>query len=64
MPSIVDVMDTKAAPPTYNKANKFASAFQSMVDSYGVADYKEVNPAPFTIITFPFLFGVMFGDMG
>lgn len=26
--------------------------------------YKEVNPAVFATVTFPFLFGVMFGDMG
>merc|ERR1712131_10413 len=57
-------MDTKKVPPTYNKINKFTEAYQAMVDSYGVSDYKEVNPAPFCIITFPFLFGVMFGDMG
>jgi V-type H+-transporting ATPase subunit a len=25
--------------------------------------YKEINPAIFAIITFPFLFGVMFGDI-
>jgi V-type H+-transporting ATPase subunit a len=26
--------------------------------------YKEVNPAVFACVTFPFLFGVMFGDIG
>jgi V-type H+-transporting ATPase subunit a len=26
--------------------------------------YKEVNPAIFAQVTFPFLFGVMFGDLG
>ena len=29
-----------------------------------MARYREVNPGVFTIITFPFLFGVMFGDWG
>lgn len=35
-----------------------------MVETYAVASYGEVNPAVFTIVTFPFLFGLMFGDVG
>jgi len=29
-----------------------------------VPAYKEINPAIFTAVSFPFLFGVMFGDVG
>jgi vacuolar-type H+-ATPase subunit I/STV1 len=29
-----------------------------------VAKYQEANPGVFTIVTFPFLFAVMFGDSG
>jgi V-type H+-transporting ATPase subunit a len=49
--------------PTYIETNEFTSAFQEIVNTYGIPNYKEINPAIFTIVTFPFLFGVMFGDV-
>ncbi|CAD6210443.1 unnamed protein product [Miscanthus lutarioriparius] len=62
--SIFQVLNTKESPPTYFQTNKFTSAFQEIVDAYGVAKYQEANPGVFTIVTFPFLFAVMFGDWG
>ncbi|CAI2348520.1 unnamed protein product [Caenorhabditis sp. 36 PRJEB53466] len=64
VPSILNRMDTQEAPPTYNKTNKFTKGFQNIVDAYGIATYREINPAPYTMVSFPFLFAVMFGDMG
>ena len=50
--------------PTYFKTNSFTDQFHQIVDTYGTPMYKEVNPTLFTIISFPFMFGVMFGDIG
>ena len=51
-------------PPTLILVNEFTLIPQLIVDTFGIPRYKEINPGYFTIITFPFLFGVMFGDIG
>ena len=64
VPTIVNQIKTSKTPPTYNKVNKFTEGFQTIIDAYGTAKYTEVNPGLPTIVTFPFLFAVMFGDFG
>lgn len=62
--SFINVIETNEAPPTFNRNSRFTQGFQNLIDSYGISSYREANPALYTIITFPFLFAVMFGDMG
>lgn len=65
MPSHVDnVPQPWPTPPTHFVTNKFTYAYQEFVNTYGIPRYREGNPALFTAATFPFLFGVMYGDVG
>ncbi|KAM8816040.1 V-type proton ATPase 116 kDa subunit a 3 isoform 1-T2 [Rhynchonycteris naso] len=62
--AVVHRIPCRDMPPTLIRTTRFTASFQGIVDAYGVGRYREVNPAPYTIITFPFLFAVMFGDVG
>jgi len=58
------IMDSKKEPPTYIRTNEFTDPWQSVINTYGIPRYQEANPALFTIVTFPFIFGMMYGDVG
>ena len=60
----IDERNDKLVPPTYIPTNDFLFPFQLIVDTYGIPRYQEINPAYFAVISFPFLFGIMFGDIG
>jgi V-type H+-transporting ATPase subunit a len=65
MPSLLHSMPQPwPTPPTHFVTNKFTYAYQEFVNTYGIPRYREANPALFTAATFPFLFGVMYGDIG
>jgi len=61
---IYDEIPTRNKIPTRIYVNKYTEAFQWMSDAFGVSTSSEINPAIFTLFTFPFLFGAMFGDIG
>jgi len=53
----------KGIKPTYFELNKFTEVFQILINTYGVPRNGEFNPAVPSIVTFPFLFAMMYGDI-
>ncbi|MFW9771763.1 MAG: V-type ATP synthase subunit I [Candidatus Thorarchaeota archaeon] len=54
----------KAKTPTIMRNPWFIRPFELITKMYGVPSYSEVDPTPFLAFTFPFIFGLMFGDIG
>jgi V/A-type H+-transporting ATPase subunit I len=51
-------------PPTKIKNHSFIKPFETITKLYGVPHYDEIDPTPLIAITFPLIFGLMFGDAG
>lgn len=51
-------------PPTKMRNPKLFKPFEMFIQMYGLPDYKEIDPTILIGITYSFLFGFMFGDVG
>ena len=51
-------------PPSMISNSGPAKGLEIITESYGIPKYDELDPTKFITLTFPFLFGIMFGDMG
>lgn len=58
------VVNVPPMKPTYIRTNEYTEAWQELIDTYGIPRYQEANPGLFTVVTFPFIFGMMYGDVG
>ncbi|TXT61587.1 MAG: V-type ATP synthase subunit I [Promethearchaeota archaeon] len=56
--------DLRDVTPRRIKHNKIIKPFETLVKMYGTPSYTEIDPTPILFITFPLLFGMMFGDLG
>jgi len=54
----------EADPPTRILNSRFVKPFEELTKLYGLPKYDEIDPTPFLAITFPIIFGLMFGDVG
>ena len=53
-----------STPPTKLKNPKVFRPFEMYVKMYGLTAYNELDPTMFVALTYAFIFGAMFGDVG
>ncbi len=59
-----DGLETEKKPPTKLKNRGLLKPFELYVKMYGLPAYGEMDPTWFLAITYSFIFGAMFGDVG
>ncbi len=50
--------------PVALSSSRLLAPFKPVVEAYGRPRYDEIDPTPLIAVTFPLLFGAMFGDVG
>ncbi|MBQ5850532.1 MAG: ATPase, partial [Lachnospiraceae bacterium] len=53
-----------AMPPTKLKNPRLFKPFEMYIKMYGLPAYNEIDPTIFVALTYAFIFGAMFGDVG
>ncbi len=56
--------DLRDITPRIMKNFFLVKPFEAITKMYGTPAYSEIDPTPIIAITFPILFGIMFGDIG
>jgi len=51
-------------PPTLIEHKGILTSFGALTRAIGVPSYGEIDPTPIMVLTFPLIFGSMFGDVG
>lgn len=59
-----DQNNIRTQPPTKLRNPKVFKPFEMYVKMYGLPAYNEMDPTMFVAITYSFIFGAMFGDVG
>ncbi|MHA1672484.1 MAG: V-type ATPase 116kDa subunit family protein [Promethearchaeota archaeon] len=59
-----DEIVPKKEIPSIISTPKIFKPFRILTNLYGVTNYNEIDPTPAVALTYPILFGLMFGDVG
>lgn len=60
----IEVLPSRDRTPTIIENPGFLAVFEKLVKTYGLPSSREIDPTIFFMISFPIIFGMMFGDIG
>jgi vacuolar-type H+-ATPase subunit I/STV1 len=57
-------LEEPGAPPTKQTNSRWVTSFQALTNAFGLPSHTEIDPTWFMALSFPIIFGLMFGDIG